>query len=58
MILSVLAVVYTKRIPYIHRMSRFDPAIADTEVPNLFQTPIMKRYDGTTDPEELVVQYM
>ena len=41
-----------------HKTSRFIPMIADIEVPKLLQTPNMKPYDGTTDPEEHVAQYM
>ncbi|XP_076960082.1 uncharacterized protein LOC143636350 [Bidens hawaiensis] len=40
-----------------HRLSRFAPRICDTEIPKRFQTPNMKTYDGTTDPEEHVAQY-
>ena len=54
MSLSVPEVVYPipEPSPTIHRISRSAPAIADTEVPKRFQTPSMKPYDGTTDPEE------
>ncbi|KAL4553980.1 hypothetical protein LXL04_039903 [Taraxacum kok-saghyz] len=31
--------------------------IAETEIPKRFQTPSMKLYDGTTDPEEHIAQY-
>ncbi|KAD5507831.1 hypothetical protein E3N88_15534 [Mikania micrantha] len=40
-----------------HRISRFAPPICDAEIPKRFQTPTMKLYDGTTDPEEHVAQY-
>ncbi|KAI3796339.1 hypothetical protein L1987_39007 [Smallanthus sonchifolius] len=40
-----------------HRTSRFAPPICDAEVPKRFQTPNMKLYDRTTDPEEHVAQY-
>ena len=40
-----------------HRISRFAPPICDAEIPKRFQTPNMKLYDGTTDPEEHVAQY-
>ncbi|KAI3725211.1 hypothetical protein L1987_64989 [Smallanthus sonchifolius] len=40
-----------------HMTSRFTPPICDAEIPKRFQTPNMKQYDGTTDPEEHVVQY-
>ena len=40
-----------------HRISRFAAPIADTEIPKRFQTPNMKLYDGTTDPEEHIAQY-
>ena len=38
--------------PAAHRISRFAAPIAETEIPKRFQTPSMKLYDGTTDPEE------
>ena len=40
--------------PISHKISRFTPAIADTEIPKCVQIPNMKPYDGTTDPEEHV----
>ncbi|KAI3742754.1 hypothetical protein L1987_60449 [Smallanthus sonchifolius] len=40
-----------------HRISRLAPPICDAEIPKRFQTPNMKLYDGTTDPEEHVAQY-
>ena len=40
-----------------HRVSRFAPPICDVEIPKRFQTPSMKLYDGSTDPEEHVDQY-
>ncbi|KAD5961644.1 hypothetical protein E3N88_13117 [Mikania micrantha] len=40
-----------------HRISRFAPPICDAEIPKRFQTPTMKLYDGTTDPEEHVALY-
>ena len=40
-----------------HRTSRFAMPIAETEIPKRFQTPSMKLYDGTTDPEEHIAQY-
>ena len=43
--------------PTSHMISKFVPAIADTKVPKRFQTPNLKPYDGTTDPEEHVAQY-
>ncbi|KAI3812244.1 hypothetical protein L1987_16951 [Smallanthus sonchifolius] len=39
-----------------HRISRFAPPLCDAEIPKRFQTPNMKLYDGTTDPEEHVAQ--
>jgi hypothetical protein len=51
----------TRPIPEVsnasHRISRFAPPICDVEIPKRFQTPSMKLYDGTTDPEEHVAQY-
>ena len=38
--------------PTSHGISRFIPSIADTKVAKFFQTPNMKPYDGTMDPEE------
>ena len=38
-------------------ISRFAPTIANMEIQKRIQTPIMKPYDGTTDPEEHVAQY-
>ncbi|KAD4180068.1 hypothetical protein E3N88_28659 [Mikania micrantha] len=59
MISSVPGVV--KPIPEVpaitHMISRFAPPICDAEIPKRFQTPTMKLYDGTTDPEEHVAQY-
>ncbi|KAL4554607.1 hypothetical protein LXL04_037204 [Taraxacum kok-saghyz] len=59
MISSVPGVVQT--VPELcsanHRISRFAAPIADTEIPKRFQTPNMKLYDGTTDPEEHIAQY-
>ncbi|KAL4562280.1 hypothetical protein LXL04_034479 [Taraxacum kok-saghyz] len=43
--------------PATHRISRFAAPIAETEIPKRFQTPSMKLYDGTTDPEEHIAQY-
>ena len=43
--------------PNTHRISRFAAPIAETEIPKWFQTPSMKLYDGTTDPEEHIAQY-
>ena len=43
--------------PTTHRISRFAAPIADMEIPKRFQTPSMKLYDGTTDPEEHIAQY-
>lgn len=43
--------------PASHRVSRFAPPICDAEIPKRFQTPSMKQYDGTTDPEEHIAQY-
>ena len=40
-----------------HRVSRFASPICDAEIPKRFQTPSMKLYDGSTDPEEHVAQY-
>ncbi|XP_076911067.1 uncharacterized protein LOC143568921 [Bidens hawaiensis] len=40
-----------------HRISRFVPSIGDVQIPKRFQTPNMKLYDGSTDPEEHVSQY-
>ena len=40
--------------PTSYRISRLVPVITDTEVPKHFQTPNMKPYDGTTNPEEHV----
>ena len=40
-----------------YRISRFAPPICDAEIPKRFQTPNMKLYDGTTDPEEHIAQY-
>ncbi|KAJ0604283.1 putative retrotransposon gag domain-containing protein [Helianthus annuus] len=40
-----------------HKVSRFAPLICNAEIPKRFQTPNMKLYDGTTDPEEHVAQY-
>jgi hypothetical protein len=40
-----------------HKFSRFAWPICDVEIPKRFQTPSMKLYDGTTDPEEHVAQY-
>ncbi|XP_076913902.1 uncharacterized protein LOC143572710 [Bidens hawaiensis] len=39
-----------------HKISRFAPPICDAQIPKRFQTPNMKVYDGTTDPEEHVAQ--
>ncbi|KAK9065007.1 hypothetical protein SSX86_016390 [Deinandra increscens subsp. villosa] len=44
--------------PSSHRLSRFTSPICDVEILKRFQTPSMKLYDGTTDPEEHVAQYM
>ena len=43
--------------PTSHRISKFIPTIADTEVPKCIQTPNMKLYDETADPEEQIAQY-
>ncbi|KAJ0521635.1 putative transcription factor MYB-HB-like family [Helianthus annuus] len=40
-----------------HKISRFVHPICDAEIPKRFQTPNMKLYDGTTDPEEHIAQY-
>jgi hypothetical protein len=40
-----------------YKFSRFAWPICDVEIPKRFQTPSMKLYDGTTDPEEHVAQY-
>ena len=40
-----------------HRISRFVPSISNVQIPKKFQTPNMKLYDGSTDPEEHVAQY-
>jgi hypothetical protein len=40
-----------------HKISRFAPPICDIEIPKRFQTPNMKLYDGSTDPEEHIAQY-
>ncbi|KAJ0935581.1 hypothetical protein HanRHA438_Chr03g0121251 [Helianthus annuus] len=40
-----------------HNISRFAHPICDAEIPKRFQTPNMKLYDGTTDPEEHIAQY-
>lgn len=40
-----------------HWITSFVPEIPDTKVPKHFQTPIMKPYNGTSDPEEHVAQY-
>ena len=59
MISSVPGVV--KPIPEIpdgsHRVSRFAPPICNAEIPKRFQTPNMKLYDGSIDPEEHVAEY-
>jgi hypothetical protein len=59
MISTVLGIV--RPIPKIpegsHRVSRFAPPICDAEIPKRFQTPNMKLYDGSTNPEEHVAQY-
>lgn len=44
--------------PQIYKVSRFIPAIAEVEIPKKFSAPHMKTYDGTTDPEEHVAQYL
>ena len=40
-----------------HKLSRFKWPICDVVIPKRFQTPNMKLYDGSTDPEEHVAQY-
>ncbi|KAK1406299.1 hypothetical protein QVD17_41592 [Tagetes erecta] len=59
MISSVTGVV--RPIPEIpvgsHMISRFAAPICDAEIPKRFQTPNMKLYDGSSDPEEHVAQY-
>ncbi|KAJ0682811.1 hypothetical protein HanPI659440_Chr16g0651551 [Helianthus annuus] len=40
-----------------HMISWFAYPICDAEIPKRFQTPNMKLYDGTTDPEEHIAQY-
>ncbi|KAK9073783.1 hypothetical protein SSX86_006377 [Deinandra increscens subsp. villosa] len=40
-----------------HKISRFAWPISQVEIPKRFQTPSMKLYDGTTDPEEHVAHY-
>ncbi|KAK1431701.1 hypothetical protein QVD17_08258 [Tagetes erecta] len=40
-----------------HKISRFAPPICYAEIPKRFQTPNMKLYDGSFDPEEHVAQY-
>ncbi|KAK1413102.1 hypothetical protein QVD17_34866 [Tagetes erecta] len=39
------------------KTSRFIKPICDVEIPKSFQTPKMRLYDGTTDPEEHVAHY-
>ena len=48
---------HTGNIPGQSRISRFAYLICDAEIPKRFQTPNMKLYDGTTDPEEHIAQY-
>ncbi|KAK1423949.1 hypothetical protein QVD17_19260 [Tagetes erecta] len=38
-------------------ISRFAPPICDAEISKRFQTPNMKLYDGSSDPEEHLTQY-
>ncbi|XP_023764672.1 uncharacterized protein LOC111913178 [Lactuca sativa] len=59
MILSIPGVVQPipEASPTGHRISRFASVIADTEFPKRFQTPSIKPYNGTTDPEKHVAQY-
>ncbi|KAK1421700.1 hypothetical protein QVD17_24249 [Tagetes erecta] len=40
-----------------HKISRFAPPICDAEIPKRFQTPNMKLYYGSSNPEEHVAQY-
>nr|XP_043633418.1 uncharacterized protein LOC122604605 [Erigeron canadensis] len=47
-----------KADPQMYRVSKFIPAIADVEIPKKFSAPHIKTYDGTTDPEEHVAQYL
>ena len=56
MISSVLEVVQPilESSPTSHGILRFAPAIADIELPKHYQTPSMKPYNGTSDPEEHV----
>ncbi|KAK9075696.1 hypothetical protein SSX86_004025 [Deinandra increscens subsp. villosa] len=60
MISNVLGIL--KPIPEVplesHKISRFTWSISQVEIPKHFQTPSMKLYDGTTDPEEHVAHYM
>nr|XP_043625557.1 uncharacterized protein LOC122596980 [Erigeron canadensis] len=41
-----------------YKISRFILAIANVEIPKKVSAPHMKTYDGTTDPEEHVAQYL